>query len=84
MSAHKLTAGQTIRIHNDWIRGEETHRVLIQVNDGWSMNGKWHGNKYDAGGEFGCPPGVILIRARAHACNDDSRQIQLRFFSVFP
>jgi Rps23 Pro-64 3,4-dihydroxylase Tpa1-like proline 4-hydroxylase len=38
VSAHKLTPGQTIRIHNDWIGGEETHRVLIQLNDGWSVN----------------------------------------------
>jgi Rps23 Pro-64 3,4-dihydroxylase Tpa1-like proline 4-hydroxylase len=38
VSAHKLTPGQTIRIHNDWIGGEETHRVLIQLNDGWSIS----------------------------------------------
>jgi Rps23 Pro-64 3,4-dihydroxylase Tpa1-like proline 4-hydroxylase len=38
VSAHKLTPGQTIRIHNDWIGGEETHRVLIQLNDGWFFN----------------------------------------------
>lgn len=38
VSAHKLTPGQTIRIHNDWIGGEETHRVLIQLNDGWSID----------------------------------------------
>jgi Rps23 Pro-64 3,4-dihydroxylase Tpa1-like proline 4-hydroxylase len=37
VSAHKLTSGQTIRIHNDWIGGEETHRLLIQLNDGWSI-----------------------------------------------
>ena len=36
VSAHKLTPGQTIRIHNDSIEGEETHRVLIQLNGGWS------------------------------------------------
>ncbi|MEN3230234.1 2OG-Fe(II) oxygenase [Methylorubrum rhodesianum] len=35
VSAHRLTAGQTIRIHNDFIGGEETHRLLIQLNDGW-------------------------------------------------
>jgi Rps23 Pro-64 3,4-dihydroxylase Tpa1-like proline 4-hydroxylase len=38
VSAHKLTRGQTIRIHNDAIEGEETHRVLIQLNDGWSLD----------------------------------------------
>ncbi|MFC4595609.1 cyclophane-containing peptide 2OG-Fe(II) oxygenase YhhC [Sphingobium tyrosinilyticum] len=35
-SAHKLIPGQTIRLHNDFIGEEETHRVLIQLNDGWS------------------------------------------------
>lgn len=38
VSAHKLTPGQTIRIHNDAIEGEETHRILIQLNDGWSVD----------------------------------------------
>jgi Rps23 Pro-64 3,4-dihydroxylase Tpa1-like proline 4-hydroxylase len=37
IAAHKLTLGQTIRIHNDSINGEETHRILIQLNDGWSV-----------------------------------------------
>lgn len=35
VAAHRLTAGQTIRIHNDHIGEDETHRVLIQLNDGW-------------------------------------------------
>lgn len=35
VTAHKLIKGQTIRIHNDFIPGEETHRVLIQFNRGW-------------------------------------------------
>ena len=34
-SAHKLVTGQRIRFHNDFIPGEETHRVLIQLNRGW-------------------------------------------------
>ncbi|WP_022652485.1 cyclophane-containing peptide 2OG-Fe(II) oxygenase YhhC [Aquaspirillum serpens] len=34
--AHKLTEGQVIRIHNDFIPGEESHRVLIQLNRGWT------------------------------------------------
>lgn len=38
IAAHKLTPGQTIRIHNDYIGGEETHRILIQLNDGWSID----------------------------------------------
>lgn len=35
-NAHKLLPGQTIKIHNDYIGGEETHRVLIQLNRCWS------------------------------------------------
>lgn len=35
--AHKLTAGQTIKIHNDYIEGKETHRLLIQLNRGWEI-----------------------------------------------
>lgn len=35
-NAHKLLAGQTIKIHNDYIGNAETHRVLIQLNRGWS------------------------------------------------
>jgi len=34
-TVHKLVPGQRIRIHNDFIPGEETHRVLIQLNRGW-------------------------------------------------
>ena len=34
-TVHKLVPGQTIRIHNDYIPGEETHRLLIQLNRGW-------------------------------------------------
>lgn len=37
IAAHRLTPGQTIRVHNDYLGGEETHRVLVQVNDGWSV-----------------------------------------------
>jgi Rps23 Pro-64 3,4-dihydroxylase Tpa1-like proline 4-hydroxylase len=36
LTAHKLLPGQTIRIHNDFIPGAETHRVLIQINRGWN------------------------------------------------
>jgi Rps23 Pro-64 3,4-dihydroxylase Tpa1-like proline 4-hydroxylase len=36
VTAHKLTAGQTIRIHNDFIGSDETHRLLIQLNGGWT------------------------------------------------
>jgi len=35
VNAHRLTIGQTIRIHNDFIAGEETHRLLVQLNSGW-------------------------------------------------
>jgi Rps23 Pro-64 3,4-dihydroxylase Tpa1-like proline 4-hydroxylase len=36
VTAHKLLAGQTIRIHNDYLEGDESHRLLIQLNRGWS------------------------------------------------
>ena len=35
-NAHKLVAGQRIRIHNDFIPRQETHRLIIQLNRGWS------------------------------------------------
>jgi 2OG-Fe(II) oxygenase superfamily len=35
IAAHKLVPGQTIRIHNDFLGAEETHRLLIQLNSGW-------------------------------------------------
>lgn len=35
-SVHKLVAGQRIRIHNDFIPGQESYRLLIQLNCGWS------------------------------------------------
>lgn len=35
-TAHKLVSGQTIRIHNDYIPGRETHRLLIQLNRKWN------------------------------------------------
>ena len=36
VTAHKLIPGQTIRIHNDFIPGEETHRILVQLNRNWN------------------------------------------------
>jgi Rps23 Pro-64 3,4-dihydroxylase Tpa1-like proline 4-hydroxylase len=35
-TAHRLTGGQSIRIHNDFIEGAETHRILIQLNRNWA------------------------------------------------
>lgn len=35
IAAHRLTHGQRIKIHNDFIPGEESHRLLIQLNRGW-------------------------------------------------
>lgn len=37
ITAHKLIAGQRIRIHNDYIPGQESHRVLIQLNRAWAQ-----------------------------------------------
>ncbi len=34
--AHKLVHGHTIGIHNDYINGEETHRLVIQLNPHWN------------------------------------------------
>jgi hypothetical protein len=36
-SAHRLSGGQTIKIHNDFIGDEESHRLLIQINAGWML-----------------------------------------------
>jgi Rps23 Pro-64 3,4-dihydroxylase Tpa1-like proline 4-hydroxylase len=36
VTAHKLVPGQTIRIHNDYVESAESHRLLIQLNRGWS------------------------------------------------
>jgi hypothetical protein len=35
---HKLVAGHRIGIHNDYLEGEETHRLVIQLNRGLSQN----------------------------------------------
>jgi Rps23 Pro-64 3,4-dihydroxylase Tpa1-like proline 4-hydroxylase len=35
VTAHKLVQGQRIRLHNDFVPGQETHRLLIQLNRGW-------------------------------------------------
>jgi len=32
--AHRLSPGQRIAIHNDYLAGEETHRLVIQLNRG--------------------------------------------------
>jgi len=34
-TAHRLIPGQRIRIHNDFLEGGETYRLLIQLNRGW-------------------------------------------------
>jgi len=34
VAAHKLITGQRIRLHNDFIEGEKTYRLLIQLNRG--------------------------------------------------
>jgi Rps23 Pro-64 3,4-dihydroxylase Tpa1-like proline 4-hydroxylase len=36
VTAHKLVPGQTIRIHNDYLEGKETHRLLVQLNRAWT------------------------------------------------
>lgn len=36
ITAHKLVSGQTIRIHNDYLEGRESHRLLVQLNRNWT------------------------------------------------
>jgi Rps23 Pro-64 3,4-dihydroxylase Tpa1-like proline 4-hydroxylase len=36
--AHQIVDGQRIAIHNDFLGGEETHRLVLQLNRGWSEN----------------------------------------------
>lgn len=35
ITAHKHVSGQSIGIHNDCIGGDETHRIVLQINSGW-------------------------------------------------
>lgn len=37
-TVHKLVSGQRIRVHNDFIPGSETHRLVIQLNRGWRQD----------------------------------------------
>ena len=34
VAAHRLSGGQRIAIHNDYLAGEETHRLVVQLNRG--------------------------------------------------
>jgi Rps23 Pro-64 3,4-dihydroxylase Tpa1-like proline 4-hydroxylase len=36
VAAHKLIAGQTIRVHNDFLGDAESHRLLLQLNRNWT------------------------------------------------
>lgn len=36
ITAHKLINGHKIGVHNDFIGGEETHRMVLQINPGWN------------------------------------------------
>jgi Rps23 Pro-64 3,4-dihydroxylase Tpa1-like proline 4-hydroxylase len=38
ITAHKLLDGYKMGVHNDFIGREETHRLVIQLNDGWDEN----------------------------------------------
>ena len=37
-AVHQLLPGQRIRIHNDWLDGGETHRVILHMNRGWGLS----------------------------------------------
>lgn len=36
ITAHKLVDGHRIKVHNDYFHGEETHRLVIQINPSWN------------------------------------------------
>jgi Rps23 Pro-64 3,4-dihydroxylase Tpa1-like proline 4-hydroxylase len=36
VTAHKLVDGYRMGVHNDYLGGEETHRLVIQINEGWT------------------------------------------------
>lgn len=42
LTAHRLTAGQRIRIHDDYLEGGETHRLILQLNRGWTAGDGGH------------------------------------------
>lgn len=42
VTAHRLTAGQRIRIHDDYLEGGETHRLILQLNRGWAAGDGGH------------------------------------------
>ena len=42
VTAHRLTAGQRIRIHDDYLEGGETHRLILQLNRGWAPGDGGH------------------------------------------
>ena len=42
ITAHRLTAGQRIRIHDDYLEGGETHRLIVQLNRGWTAGDGGH------------------------------------------
>jgi len=36
VTIHKLLDGHKIGVHNDFIGGEESHRLVVQLNNGWN------------------------------------------------
>ena len=42
VTAHRLTAGQRIRIHDDYLEEGETHRLVVQLNRGWAFGDGGH------------------------------------------
>ena len=42
ITAHRLTKGQRIRIHNDYLEDGETHRLIVQLNRGWTVGDGGH------------------------------------------
>ena len=42
ITAHRLTLGQRIRIHNDYLEGGETYRLIVQLNRSWAAGDGGH------------------------------------------
>ena len=49
MTAHRLTKGQRIRIHDDYLENGETHRLVVQLNRGWTAGDGGHLLLFDGG-----------------------------------
>ena len=42
ITAHRLTSGQRIRIHDDYLEDGETHRLIVQLSRNWTAGDGGH------------------------------------------